>query len=215
MDEPSIAPRSYDSPARREQAARTRERIVTAGSELVHQYQTWDWRELTFRAVAARAGVGERTVYRHFPTERDLHDAVMRRLEDEAGIAYEEVDLGNLTHVTARVFAALQRFTVDQSGPTAPDATFAGADQRRRDALLRAVTDAAPTWPPQRVRAAAGLLDVLWNLPSYERLISAWQLPPEQATGALTWLIGHVIATIETPEPTAAETADPPVPFDR
>jgi AcrR family transcriptional regulator len=207
MGDTPMTPRNYDSPARRQQAARTRDRIVAAGSELVQQYKTWDWRELTFRAVAARAGLGERTVYRHFPTERELHDAVMRRLEDDAGIAYEDVDLHNLSEVTGRVFASLQRFAVEHSAPTPPDAAFAGADNRRRDALLRAVTDAAPTWPSQRIRAAAGLLDVLWNLPSYERLISAWQLSPEQATGALNWLIEKVIAIVEAQEPS--------VPFDR
>jgi AcrR family transcriptional regulator len=45
---------------------------------------TWDWDGLTFRALAERAEVSERTVYRHFPTERKLHDAVMERREDEA-----------------------------------------------------------------------------------------------------------------------------------
>jgi len=42
--------------------------VIAAGSELVRQLPSWDWREVTFRAVAERAGVGERTVYRHFPT---------------------------------------------------------------------------------------------------------------------------------------------------
>lgn len=200
MNEPSRNRRAYDSPARREQTARTRDRIVTAGSELVREYKTWDWRELTFRAVAARAGVGERTVYRHFPTERALHDAVMGRLEDEAEIAYEDVDLSNLTAVTDRFFAALQRFTVDETVQTTPDPTFTGADERRREAVLRAVSTSAPDWPEDRRRAVAGLLDVLWNVPSYERLVGAWQLPAADATGALTWLIGKVIDAVEAGE---------------
>ena len=49
--------RRYDSSARRAQAARTRERIVAAAVELVHDFASWNWDELTFRAVAARAGV--------------------------------------------------------------------------------------------------------------------------------------------------------------
>lgn len=69
--------RRYDSSSRRRQAAETRARIVAAGTELVHGFETWDWHDLTFKAVAERAGVGERTVYRHFPTEQHLHDAVM------------------------------------------------------------------------------------------------------------------------------------------
>src|SRR5262245_58672451 len=57
--------RRYDSVVRRERAAQTRDRIVAAGSELAHEFASWDWKPLTFRAVADRAGVGERTVYRH------------------------------------------------------------------------------------------------------------------------------------------------------
>ena len=145
MSESSIASRrTYDNRARQEKAAQTRERIVTAGSELVHGFDTWNWRDLTFRAVAERAGVGERTVYRHFPTERHLHDAVMQRLESEAGISYEDVDLANLAEVTGRVFASLQRFSVRESVEAPQDPTFVGVDVRRREALLRAVSAAAP-----------------------------------------------------------------------
>jgi len=58
--------------------------------------------QLTFRAVAERAGVGERSVYRHFPTKRLLHDAVVQRLEEEADITYETFALANLADVTTR-----------------------------------------------------------------------------------------------------------------
>ena len=36
-------------------------------------------------SVATRAGVGPRTVYRHFPTRRDLTTALWKRLRDETG----------------------------------------------------------------------------------------------------------------------------------
>ena len=61
----------------------------------MHEFDSWHWNALTFRAVAERAGVGERTVYRHFPTERHLHDAVMARLEEEAGVTYEDLELAD------------------------------------------------------------------------------------------------------------------------
>src|SRR6201988_2725814 len=110
MGESSIeSRRRYDNRARLQKAAQTRERIVVAGSDLVHGFETWNWRDLTFKAVAERAGVGERTVSRPFPTERPLHDAVMQRLESEAGISYEDVNLANLAETTARVFGSLQR----------------------------------------------------------------------------------------------------------
>ena len=193
--------RRYDNRARAQKAAQTRERIIAAGSELVHAFDSWNWRGLTFRAVAARAGVGERTVYRHFPTERHLHDAVMHRLEAEAGISYEDVDLTNLGEVTSRVFASLQRFSVRESVDTPRDPTFVSVDARRRDALLRAVRTSAPEWSEPEQRLTAGLLDVLWNLPSFERLVGVWGVDGRTATDAVNWLMAKVIEAVENDHP--------------
>jgi AcrR family transcriptional regulator len=185
---------------RNQQVAETRERIVKAGSELAHSYATWDWRELTFRAVAGRAGVGERTVYRHFPTERHLHDAVMKRLEEEAGVDYETVDLANLADVTARIFATLPSFAVRDSVRAPEDPTFEAVEQRRHAALLRAVAASAPHWTDAEQETAAGLLDIVWNLPSFERLVSGWGFDGDRATGAISWLLTLVIRAIEHDE---------------
>jgi len=196
--------RRYNNSARAEKAGQTRERIIAAGSELVHAFDSWNWRDLTFRSVADRAGVGERTVYRHFPTERHLHDAVMQRLESEAGISYEDVDLDNLGAVTARVFASLPRFAVRESVDTPRDPTFVGVDARRREALLRAVTASAPGWTEDEQRVTAGLLDVLWNLPSYERLVGVWGVDGSTATEAVNWLMSKVIEAVEEDGPPPA-----------
>jgi AcrR family transcriptional regulator len=64
MTEAARTRRTYDSPVRRQRAAATRERILTSGAELLHGFPTWNWSELTVRAVAERAAVTERTVYR-------------------------------------------------------------------------------------------------------------------------------------------------------
>lgn len=192
-----MARRTYDNRARQQKAAQTRERIVAAGSELVHAFDAWNWRDLTFKAVAERAGVGERTVYRHFPTERHLHDAVMQRLESEAGISYEDVNLTNIDDVTARVFASLQRFSVRRSVDTPQDPTFVGVDARRREALVRAVSASAPAWSAAQQQMAAALLDVLWNVPSYERLVGVWGIDGTDATRAIGWVMAKVISAIE------------------
>lgn len=70
-------------------------------------------------------------MYRYLPTARHLHDAVMQRLESEADVSYEDVDLANLAATTARVFASLQRFSVRESLPTPGDSAFVSSDQRR------------------------------------------------------------------------------------
>lgn len=193
--------RPYNAPRRREQVERTRERIVAAGSELVHEFASWDWDALTFRAVAERAGVGERTVYRHFPTERHLHDAVMERLEEEAGVSYEGLTLTELAAVTERVFRSRMSFSAEASISVPDDPTFVAADERRRRALLDAVSAAAPSWSDQQQRTLAALLDVLWNLPTYERLVGAWQLPGADAEQAITWMIEKLMRSVDDGEP--------------
>jgi AcrR family transcriptional regulator len=189
----SIGPgrRRYDSPLRRERVAQTRERILAAGSELVHGFTTWDWKGLTFRAVAERAGVGERTVYRYFATERELHDAVMRRLGEEAGISYDGIGLAELGPVSARLFASLPSYAVTRwAGEEPSQPTLVEDDAVRREAVLGAVAGPAADWDEDERRTAAAMLDVLWSVPSYQRLLTAWQFDGERATRAITWAIG-------------------------
>jgi AcrR family transcriptional regulator len=200
MSELSTSRRSYHSPARQKAAAATRDRIIDAGTRLVREFTTWNWDELTFHAVAERAEVSERTVYRHFPTQRHLHDAIMSRLEGDAGIAYEEVELDNLAEVTARLFASLGRFAIKDSIGTPHGPAFVGAEAKRHDALNRAVSARAPELPDAQRRALAGLLDVLWSPPTYERLVGAWNLHNEDAVGAVQWLIAKVVAGIDDNE---------------
>jgi AcrR family transcriptional regulator len=170
--------RRYDSPVRRERAARTRERITDAGVALVRELPTWDWRSVTFAAVAARAGVGVRTVYRYFPTERDLHDAIMSRLQQAAGgVAYEDLALDDVSRAAARLHARLPSLAVSRWAEEVPDQpTLVEVDRRRREALLAAVADKTRDWPQEELAMAAAVLDVLWGVGPYERLTTARDL---------------------------------------
>ena len=187
--------RPYDTPLRRQQAAETQGRIVAAGCELVHELQTWDWRGLTFRAVAERAGLSERTVYRHFSTERDLHNAVMRGLEQEAGVSYDGLAVEQLTLVASRSFAWLSTYAPQPWPIDAADPEL-DADRRRREALVGAVAEATPDWSDSQRQMAAGIVDVLMNPPAYERLVAGWSLDAEEVTCAVSWAIGLVVAAM-------------------
>ena len=75
---------------------------------------------------------------------------------------------------------------------TPPDPTVLAANQRQREALLSAVAAAAGTSSPADPTIAAAMLDVLWSVVSYERLVAEWGLDPEDAIRGLTWVIGLV-----------------------
>jgi AcrR family transcriptional regulator len=196
--------RRYDSPLRRQRAAETRERIVAAGADLLHGVPIWNWRALTVRAVATQAGINQRTVYRYFANERELRDAVMRRLEEEAGIDLNGLRLEDISEVTARVLAYASSFPLVPRVPRDP--TVAATNARQREALLTALAPSTRGWEDVDRETAAAILDVLWSPMSYERLVTDWQLGPKEAIRGVTWVIDLVEDAIrrgEGPSPGA------------
>ena len=193
------AKRRYDSTLRRERAAQTRQRIVDAGAELVHSFSSWDWRELTIRAVAERAGVHERTVYRHFPTEQHLRTAVLARLEQEAGIDPYAVTLDGIGEHVEQLFGYLSTFT--SSTEPAVDTALEDEDRRRKEGLVAAVAAAAPEWSQRDRTMAAALIDVLAGVASYRRFVSGWELSSEDATYAVNWLVGLLAREVREDRP--------------
>lgn len=193
---PAQPRRRYDSTSRREQAADTRRRIVDAGVELLHSSHVRNWDVLTIRAVAKRAGVNERTVYRHFGNERGLHDAVMGGLEEQAGVVLEGMRLEDVTKVATRIFEHVSSFPLTPGQDLDP--TLSEANQRQHSALLAALSTSTSNsgWTDEDRIMAAGMLDVLWSVASYERLVRDWQLEPEQAIAAINWVIQMVESAV-------------------
>jgi AcrR family transcriptional regulator len=179
--------RRYDNTRRREQAEQTRERIVAAGADLVHESSIRDWRGVTVAAVAERAGVNKRTVYRHFANERVLRDAVFRRTEQEAGVDLSTLTLDRVADSAERVFRYVSRYPLD--APPTLDPTLVDANRRQHDALLAAVKEHTNGWTSKDRTLAAATLDVLWALRSYEQLVNDWQLDGADAVRAITWAI--------------------------
>ncbi|MFE3601480.1 TetR/AcrR family transcriptional regulator [Streptomyces sp. NPDC059096] len=97
----AVGPGTRRAPRPRADALRNRERIVAAAREMYVEYGS----EAPLDEIARRAGIGNATLYRHFPDRYALvHEVVrtvMARVADQAErIAAEEPD----------AFAALRRF---------------------------------------------------------------------------------------------------------
>jgi AcrR family transcriptional regulator len=189
-DHPVPPGRTYDGKLRRQRAAETRERILDAGSELIHRTSVRDWKKLTVRSVAERAGVNERTVYRYFGSERGLRDAVMHRNEQEAGIELAGMELPGIATVATQIFDHVAQYPREARPPLDP--TLAAAKERQHEALLGALAERTTAWSEEDREVAAAVFDVLWSVASYERLVVDWEIDHERAVRGMAWVIGLV-----------------------
>ena len=149
--------------------------------------------------MARRAGVNERTVYRHFAGARELRDAVLERLREEAGVDIEGLRLDDLEAVATRIFEYVSSFPIEAR--TVTDPSVAAANERQRAVLMAAEKQEAGDWPTVDRKLAAAMLDVLWSPVSYERLVADWGIPPKEAIRGLLWVLGLVEGAIRAGPP--------------
>jgi hypothetical protein len=92
------------------------------------------------------------------------------------------------------------RFAVAGSPSTAPDvdAPLSEEDDRRRAALLASVSRETAGWSEAELRMASGVLDVLWHVPAYERLVDSWELDADAAITALEWALSLMVGAIQS-----------------
>lgn len=174
--------RNYDSSRRQ---SRGRDRILDAALELARARAGWNWVDITFKAVAAAAEVSERTVYRHFPTQRDLHEAMLLRINEDAEISYDDMASTGVPEVVGRLFRSLDSFTPDVVGRPKPSDAAMAMNRERMQALLGAYQGDA---------RLAALVDVLWSTDAYERLALSWRMTTDEAIDAVTWAIAALAA---------------------
>lgn len=194
--------RPYESPVRRQQTEATRQRILDAGCAVLEQNPSWDWREVTFRAIATETGLSDRTVYRYFANEEELHAAILGQLAQKSGAS---LDGGSLQDVRTNVVRFLSWYA-RHATPAGPggSAGGGGAEPARRRSLALMVESATPTWEDRDRRSVAGVLDLLTNVRVYEPLLRSWGMSPDQATTAVAWLVGLVTDAIEQNRPPSA-----------
>ncbi len=181
----------YRSALRQEQAAGTRQRIERAAVALLDDAH--DPHAITFKAVAARAGVTEMTVYRHFPTRDDLLRGLWRQLNASMD---EGIDLPDSAAQLLAQHAAL--FTgFDKIAPqivasiTTPQGREmrASLNDRRRRAFRAIVDEVSPGLDGAARTRAAAVLQLLHSAHAWLSLREQWGMDGKQAGAATRWAI--------------------------
>jgi hypothetical protein len=102
--------------------------------------------------------------------------------------------LDDVAAVTKRMLEYVSSFPIEARTPR--DDTVAAANARQRAALLAALEPQTGSWSPADRAVAASVLDVLWSVVSYERMVVDWELAPEDAIRGLTWAIELVNSAV-------------------
>ena len=186
----------YVSPLRQRQAAETRRHILEAVAELLEESPE---AALSFDAIARRAGVERRTVFRHFTNREGLLDAFWTWINAEAGVRnfpQTERDLSELPPVT---FAGFDRV---EGVIRASLSSAAGRELRLRQnpacqaAIERVTADAVAGASPGRARQLRAVVQLLYSAAAWQSMKDYWGLSGAEAGRASTWAIETLLAAV-------------------
>ena len=165
-----MSSRSYSSPLRDRQAAATRSVILEAlGAELADG----SVEDFSVARLARRAGVSERTVYRHFPTRETLLDGLSEWYNERVADFPDDVAADEIAPTIAQVFAD---FDAHESLARGVLASPGGREMRqharvarlaRLDAALAPVLKSADA---ERAAAARALIFALCSAQTWQSM---------------------------------------------
>jgi AcrR family transcriptional regulator len=175
---------------------RARNRIVDSFIQLMTEGAA----DLSHDAVAERAGLGRRTVYRYFPDREALMDGALTRVRELAG---ERVDyptsaeelLDTLEPIYTGFDAIAPIITMLRTTPQGRQLRLAQNAQRVRSyraALANAVRDLAP----EDQELATAMLQVLHTTPWLE-MRDHWGLDGPQIARATGWAVRTLLADLK------------------
>ncbi len=198
-------PSAYESPLRREQKEATRQRILDAAGRLMADKGL---AELSFAAIAAEAGVKERTVYRHFPSKsallEGLWDWYQRRVH-YGEIAETEAEL------VAKPLSTFPGFDENEQLARALWTSPQGREFRlsnveaRKAGIKKAIADATRGLPPRQARWIAAVVHVLYSGAAWSTMKDYWGLSGAEAGKASAMAIELLLNAVRENVPPASK----------
>jgi AcrR family transcriptional regulator len=180
-------PRAYQSALRADFMDQTRARILEAvGAEITDG----SLHELSMEAVARRARVSARTVYRHFPAKQDLLAAFWEWFLSQLRVVDEPVAADELPDFVERLYEMFGRqeplmrgFATSKAGAEARRASF----PRRRRQLEKSLESLTDKMERADVRAALAVVHLFYSALSWMTMRDHWGLTSAEAGRAAAW----------------------------
>lgn len=209
-----MPPRSYDSPVREQQKADTHRRILDAVVRVVLDDGV---HAFTVGAVAKRAGVAHRTVYRHFPTREALLEALAADLETRwdggATARLADADAAGVRDTLRSVHASF-RANRDVVCAQVVLSRSLGLDTPQRRGRVQTVRglvdDLAPSLPEPARDSAARLLHSLAGANTWFTLTVEHGLSSRLAADTVAWSLTALLEDLRRRGADSVSTLVPP-----
>ena len=173
----------------------TRARILDAVAQLIVEEHP---AKLSVPAVAARAGVSLRTVYRYFPTKQALIDGVVNAGNEQTAAQFpsDTVSLADMREYIPRLWAELEgtRALVKAQQCTPVGQEIAKTRARRRIGMIeRVVADEPVDLSPEDHRHLVAIVALLCSRNTLFELTDVLELTVEEAAKLAVWTTEVVV----------------------
>ncbi len=185
---------------REKQTSATREHILGAALELLVEHPG---EPFSHEAVAKAAGVGARTVYRYFPAQTDLFEALWAQVRERSGTVFPASE----AEIVPRIRTLYQAFDENERLVRAVMESPAGARVRERGAeegrtsFDRSLQEALRGRTPAQRRQMRAVFHGIHSGPFWQMLRDRGGLSGAEAIAAATWAAQALLDTLHAGQP--------------
>jgi AcrR family transcriptional regulator len=194
--------RKEESPRlRQKHAATTRDYIANEAYQMLVKHPD---QPFCHEAVAARAGVGARTVYRYFPTQSDLYEELWVRVRKQAGTIFPSTEaeilpqipilFGGFDHNEKVMRAVLE-------SPAGHRARERGAPEGRA-AFAKSLAKLISGMSLTEKRQVVAIFLAIYSAPFWDLLRKRGGLPGADAIAAAEWAMRALIQALRNKQTT-------------
>jgi AcrR family transcriptional regulator len=180
---------------REKQATATRDHIVGAAFELLVEHPDHPF---SHEAVAEAAGVGARTVYRYFPAQADLYEALWLQVRKRLGTAFPTAE-AEIVPLIGHLYSAFNEnerlVRAVMESPAGTRVRARGADESR-SSFDRSLEELMRDRSPVERRQVRAVFQGIYSGPFWETLRDRGGLSGPQAIAAASWAARALLDTL-------------------
>jgi AcrR family transcriptional regulator len=180
---------------RQKQATATRDHILGAAFELLVEHPDGPF---SHEAVATAAGVGARTVYRYFPAQSDMYEALWLQVPKQSGTVFptEEAEIVPSIGVLYRAFDQNEKLIRGVMESPAGTRVRARGAEESRASFDQSLQDVTQGLSPSERRQARAVFNGIHSAPFWQMLHDRGGLSNAEAISAASWAAEALLATL-------------------